>query len=329
MSRENQSPPKEARRGNPSTITKLASGVRYYGYRYYDPVTGRWPSRDPIGERGGINLYGMVGNNSISWVDILGMAPCLCGCNDETPDLTKFVNDFVNKVIDDYMGTGMIKNARSMRRHLEMNLIKGKGLKTALELAVDKKAQSCPGIRAKLFSSKIMKLCGKCVGGDKLSHFIEEGLIYHDIAFRYKKGEDLAKKFGKWTEGMNPGNLTDAEYDFLENPNIDANIAGKTGNEPTLATMALGGTYGAFGDRGTDPNGDASPADIAANEAGLDFWKKIGYADYKKGPGKFNICDYVNNNWDHTTKAGKNRKMDPKPGDPNPRTSNFVPIPNR
>jgi uncharacterized protein RhaS with RHS repeats len=37
--------------------------VTYYGYRYYDPVTGRWPSRDPIGERGGVNLYGF-GNNS-------------------------------------------------------------------------------------------------------------------------------------------------------------------------------------------------------------------------------------------------------------------------
>ncbi|PXA05321.1 hypothetical protein DDZ13_00200 [Coraliomargarita sinensis] len=24
----------------------------YYGFRYYDPVTGRWPSRDPIEERG-------------------------------------------------------------------------------------------------------------------------------------------------------------------------------------------------------------------------------------------------------------------------------------
>jgi len=27
-------------------------GVRVYGYRYYDPVTGRWPSRDPIDEPG-------------------------------------------------------------------------------------------------------------------------------------------------------------------------------------------------------------------------------------------------------------------------------------
>lgn len=35
-----------------------------YGYRYYDPVTGRWPSRDPIGEQGGVNLYGFVGNDA-------------------------------------------------------------------------------------------------------------------------------------------------------------------------------------------------------------------------------------------------------------------------
>jgi hypothetical protein len=39
----------------------------------YDPVTGRWPSRDPIGERGGINLYGMVGNDAIGRWDYLGL----------------------------------------------------------------------------------------------------------------------------------------------------------------------------------------------------------------------------------------------------------------
>lgn len=45
----------------------------YYGYRYYDATTGRWPSRDPINERGGVNLYGFVGNGAINWVDILGL----------------------------------------------------------------------------------------------------------------------------------------------------------------------------------------------------------------------------------------------------------------
>ncbi len=45
----------------------------YYGFRYYNPSTGRWLSRDPIGERGGLNLYGMVGNNLIDKWDYLGL----------------------------------------------------------------------------------------------------------------------------------------------------------------------------------------------------------------------------------------------------------------
>jgi len=50
-------------------------GVTYYGYRYYDPVTGRWPSKDPIAERGGVNLYGFVYNSPLSWLDVLGGSP--------------------------------------------------------------------------------------------------------------------------------------------------------------------------------------------------------------------------------------------------------------
>ena len=44
----------------------------YYGYRYYNASTGRWLSRDPIGERGGLNLYGFVKNNPLAKVDFLG-----------------------------------------------------------------------------------------------------------------------------------------------------------------------------------------------------------------------------------------------------------------
>jgi RHS repeat-associated protein len=51
----------------------FATGFYYYGYRYYDPMTGRWPSRDPIEERGGLNLYGFVGNEPIWHIDILGL----------------------------------------------------------------------------------------------------------------------------------------------------------------------------------------------------------------------------------------------------------------
>ena len=52
----------------------LIQGVNwyYYGFRYYDPETGRWPNRDPIAEQGGVNLYGFVGNDLIASVDVLG-----------------------------------------------------------------------------------------------------------------------------------------------------------------------------------------------------------------------------------------------------------------
>ncbi|MCG3128228.1 MAG: hypothetical protein CHACPFDD_03105 [Phycisphaerae bacterium] len=47
-------------------------GLSHYGYRYYSPRLGRWMSRDPIGEWGGLNLYGFVGNDPANAVDPLG-----------------------------------------------------------------------------------------------------------------------------------------------------------------------------------------------------------------------------------------------------------------
>jgi RHS repeat-associated protein len=49
------------------------TGLLYYTHRYYDAGKGRWPSRDPIEEAGGNNLYGMVGNDSVNNVDYLGL----------------------------------------------------------------------------------------------------------------------------------------------------------------------------------------------------------------------------------------------------------------
>lgn len=46
--------------------------VACYGYRFYDPLTGRWMSKDPIEERGGVNLYGFVDNTAVVWFDGLG-----------------------------------------------------------------------------------------------------------------------------------------------------------------------------------------------------------------------------------------------------------------
>ncbi len=64
------------------------SGMYYYGYRYYDPLTGRWLSRDPLSEPGfrletatkrkattkhEAQMYVFVENNSIENWDYLGL----------------------------------------------------------------------------------------------------------------------------------------------------------------------------------------------------------------------------------------------------------------
>ena len=51
----------------------METGLIYYGYRYYDPRQGRFINRDPIGEEGGVNLYGFVGNNPVNRLDFLGL----------------------------------------------------------------------------------------------------------------------------------------------------------------------------------------------------------------------------------------------------------------
>ena len=49
-----------------------ASGLVLAPYRGYDAELGRWLSEDPIGEEGGVNLYGYVGNGVVGRIDPTG-----------------------------------------------------------------------------------------------------------------------------------------------------------------------------------------------------------------------------------------------------------------
>jgi RHS repeat-associated protein len=49
------------------------TGDRKYLHRDLDAITGRWPNRDPIEEEGGLSLYSFVDNDSINFVDNLGL----------------------------------------------------------------------------------------------------------------------------------------------------------------------------------------------------------------------------------------------------------------
>jgi len=84
------------------------TGLSYYGYRFYVPSLGRWLTRDPIGEKGGINLYGFVGNNPISWIDPWGLHGSMCYTDNpnnprfpDNPDATKVgANDLATRIED-------------------------------------------------------------------------------------------------------------------------------------------------------------------------------------------------------------------------------------
>ncbi|MDQ0431012.1 insecticidal toxin complex protein TccC [Pantoea agglomerans] len=52
-----------------------ATGLYYYGYRYYQPWVGRWLSADPAGTVDGLNLFRMVRNNPLRYFDKDGLAP--------------------------------------------------------------------------------------------------------------------------------------------------------------------------------------------------------------------------------------------------------------
>lgn|GEM_PF-6197793 len=49
------------------------SWLYYYGYRYYDPSTTKWISKDPLGEAGGWNLTCFCDNDPVNGFDPLGL----------------------------------------------------------------------------------------------------------------------------------------------------------------------------------------------------------------------------------------------------------------
>ncbi|WP_339464084.1 RHS repeat-associated core domain-containing protein [Pseudomonas sp. EA_65y_Pfl2_P74] len=50
-----------------------ASGLYYYGFRYYTPWLQRWLNADPLGVQDGLNLFAMVHGNPVGNVDFQGL----------------------------------------------------------------------------------------------------------------------------------------------------------------------------------------------------------------------------------------------------------------
>ncbi|WP_177313896.1 RHS repeat-associated core domain-containing protein, partial [Burkholderia ubonensis] len=63
------------------------TGLHYNRYRYYDPASGRFVSKDPIGLAGGLNAY-QYAPNPVKWIDPLGLARFGSGKGTHTAQVT-------------------------------------------------------------------------------------------------------------------------------------------------------------------------------------------------------------------------------------------------
>jgi RHS repeat-associated protein len=100
--------------GNPSQTAEQASadfryaemfyergsGLYLTRYRAYDPGTGRWLSRDPLGPLGGVNLYSYAAPNPISYSDPSG----------RTGSPSEYLKDFASGQLEQWMEQTLEQN---------------------------------------------------------------------------------------------------------------------------------------------------------------------------------------------------------------------------
>lgn len=90
------------------------SGLYYFDARYYAPWLQRWVSADPAGAVDGLNLYGFVGNNPVSFIDVHGNSG-------EKFDIVNFSN-FVTE-LSDYAATTQDKMQKISKKKYGTELL--------------------------------------------------------------------------------------------------------------------------------------------------------------------------------------------------------------
>jgi RHS repeat-associated protein len=152
------------------------SGMNYFLYRFYDPVLQRWINRDSIAERGGVNLYRFVKNNSLSAVDPNGRNPLVAG-------------GAVIVVGGAAAYVGLCINRFACRRHrdLTLGLAEAQADANAPDGSTHRGAGASAGNDADMLthciaSCEMARHPGPCGGPDRALDFMQEREIGNDPA---------------------------------------------------------------------------------------------------------------------------------------------------
>jgi RHS repeat-associated protein len=190
------------------------TGVTDYSYRWYDPITGRWPSRDPIGERGGLNLYSFVGNEPIARVDYLGTliwyvhqlidlywTSCECTCKAYTYELKRNAGEISNLT----MMLSKSENGELVANNfVDIGIAGGVGIipegeKTALEAAagdcqidefINDVKEARAGFESEINSSAVGELAARVATGEFHNDGIVSSVLLSALIKRQEQYQD-------------------------------------------------------------------------------------------------------------------------------------------
>jgi len=80
-------------------------------FAFYNPSMGRWLNRDPVEEKGGLNLYATVNNTPLNKCDKLGLSLVKCpGCG---PDVTASLQAVLQNIRQTFMNDWNFKEKES------------------------------------------------------------------------------------------------------------------------------------------------------------------------------------------------------------------------
>jgi hypothetical protein len=151
------------------------------------------------------------------------------------------------------------------------------------------KYEYAPGILFNYLAPAV-NLNGNCVGTDKIGHMFQQGYQYFIVSSDFKvrggpsgegKGDIYAKAWGEWMEGS-------LSEETKKNSSLMKWL------KDTSAKKKLWITGYQQGYLGLTETGVHSRGDLAANEAGLKFYKAL----YANPHMTFDICNYITAEWD-------------------------------
>ncbi|MCY7420417.1 MAG: DUF6531 domain-containing protein [Chitinophagaceae bacterium] len=146
-----------------------ANGSNHFYFRDYNPVTGTFNQRDPLGYGDGMGMYQYVHNNPANGIDIFGLDDC-----DPEPDPQKNISDHLVDLSKTKTAwwLGMLSNLNSVT-----TVVQGDNGKTLLKTAVDIVLERGIGGEKLARSLGNLRTAEKAVNNSGLMKFLNGGKI--------------------------------------------------------------------------------------------------------------------------------------------------------